>query len=369
MLVPERLGIALQQPWHNGPIKNEIDRAWLAGLIDADGCIGIRREDNGKWNPSYIPYITVSCSDVPLVQRCAEITGLGKVNLKSHAGDTDKRGIKQRRDGYVWRLDGQIASRVIRDIFPYLVQKRGQANLCNAMNVSQAEVRPSKANPVAPSIVSYRQMLYESIKGLNQRRQIDLPDLPPIISNMEPGWWVRSHIIWAKKNCMPESCTDRPTSAHETIWVLTKSARYYWDGEAVKEDAAGTVNAATFRGGGAYTNHQTFNNSNSVARGSSGNVNHLGSRKLRNVWTFASHPYPGAHFATFPPELAERCIKAGSPRGGQVLDPFAGAGTTGLVADRLGRDCTLIDLNTEYIKMAINRIKDDAPLFAEIAAE
>jgi DNA modification methylase len=91
-------------------------------------------------------------------------------------------------------------------------------------------------------------------------------------------------------------------------------------------------------------------------------------RNLRNVWHIASQPFPGAHFATMPPEIAERCINAGSPPRGRILDPFGGAGTTALVADRLGRDCTLIELNSAYAAMARDRIKGDAPLFAEVNA-
>lgn len=260
------------------------------------------------------------------------------------------------------------------------------------------------------------------------------------------GWWVRSKIIWHKLNPMPESCTDRPTSAHETIWMLTKSARYFWDAEAVKENSVAD-DISEFRGGAQRNLDGSKANSGRSSQKASSTLREL-TRNLRNVWSFASHPYPGAHFATFPPELAERCIKAGSSERGRcpscgapwvrvvetkrvehshstgkenragvhgsetssssvfrtnlvpitktigwqpsckcsadrglstgvdmepiparILDPFAGAGTTGLVADRLGRDCTLIDLNTEYAEMALNRIKDDCPMFAEVAAE
>lgn len=180
----------------------------------------------------------------------------------------------------------------------------------------------------------------------------------------EDGWFVRSHIVWAKKNPMPESVTDRPTSAHETIYMLTKSARYFWDAEAVAERAiyAGDVKKTNGNDGmdSGYDGNRTrdgFRRGITVGE----------TRNLRNVWSCASQPFQGAHFATMPTEIAERCIKAGCPRNGHVLDPFAGSGTTGLVADRLGRDCTLIDLNTSYAEMAMNRIKDDAPLFADVS--
>jgi DNA modification methylase len=186
------------------------------------------------------------------------------------------------------------------------------------------------------------------------------------------GWWVRSHIIWHKLNPMPESVTDRPANAHETIWMLTKSARYFWDSQAVAEPVSESHGAKSWRKifDSSKQNKEAEMKIGGIKGGNDGtrdpNATH---RTLRNVWSFASHPFPGAHFATMPPEIAERCIMAACPPGGQVLDPFAGAGTTGLVADRLGRDATLIDLNTAYAEMALNRIRDDCPLFAEVAAE
>ncbi|MGI9504550.1 MAG: DNA methyltransferase, partial [Geminicoccaceae bacterium] len=297
-MIPNRLAIALQEPYHLGPIKKEIDRAWLAGLIDADGCIGIRRQNNGEWNPTYIPYLTVGCSDRLLLERCVDITGLGKVNVKSRAGSTDERGINQRRDGLVWRLDGQIASRVIRDIYPYLVQKKPQALVCNAMNVSQEGGRPTKSKPVPPDIVAYRQRLYESIKALNQRQSIDLPDLPPVKSNVEQGWWVRSEIIWHKPNPMPESVTDRPATAHEKVWLLSKSARYFYDAEVVAENANPIYESR-------YRSQFHVGAKESAGAGRpNGAANtpsfkeYTGKRNLRNVWTVPTKGFSGAHYAT-----------------------------------------------------------------------
>jgi DNA modification methylase len=182
------------------------------------------------------------------------------------------------------------------------------------------------------------------------------------IALQDDGWYVRSEIIWAKPNPMPESVTDRPTNAHEKVWLLTKSARYFYDAEAIKE--IGVVPAGTLGAKG------------SAERAATPGVNsrppeykvYDGFRNARNVWTIATKPFREAHFATFPPELAERCIKAGCPAGGSVLDPFGGAGTTGLVSDRLGRHATLIELNPEYIEIARQRIERDAPLLAEVSA-
>jgi DNA modification methylase len=181
----------------------------------------------------------------------------------------------------------------------------------------------------------------------------------------EDGWYVRSEIIWAKPNPMPESVTDRPTSSHEKIWLLTKAERYWYDGDLIREPISANNN-------GAGLSVPKFGNDERM-RGKFEQAKRLYEEikgaNCRNVWTIASRPYSAAHFATFPPELAERCIKAGCPPQGHVLDPFGGAGTTGLVADRLGRDATLIELNPSYVSLIKNRIADDAGMFAQVAAE
>ena len=181
------------------------------------------------------------------------------------------------------------------------------------------------------------------------------------------GWYLRQDIIWSKPNPMPESVTDRCTKAHEYIFLLSKNARYYYDGESIKyaSDHSGKI---------AGTGPKSL--SKGQARGA--NIKPTGNAKdggfcispamanKRSVWEVASQPFSEAHFATFPPALIEPCILAGCPKGGTVLDPFAGAGTTGLVADRLQRNAILIELNPDYIKMAQQRIHDDAPLLVTL---
>lgn len=170
------------------------------------------------------------------------------------------------------------------------------------------------------------------------------------------GWWVRSEIVWHKPNPMPESITDRPTSAHKKIFLLTKNERYFFDAAAVREADSGRPS-----GNGFVRQHRLSYD----GRGAEEQWLPGGGRNIRNVWTMATQPFKEAHFATFPPEIAERCIKAGCPASGHVLDPFGVAGTSGLVADRLQRDATLIELNPEYADLARRRISGDAPLFAE----
>lgn len=204
------------------------------------------------------------------------------------------------------------------------------------------------------------------------------------------GWYLRSDIIWHKPNPMPESVRDRPTSAHEHVFLLTKRGAYFYDADAIRQpladasysrlaqDIEGQIGSARANGG-AKTNgtmkavkfggNKGQGEHGSAARRASGNdwEPKTETANARNVWTIATQPYTGAHFATMPPELAERCIKAGTKPGDTVLDPFGGAGTTGLVADRLGRNATLIELNPTYRTLASDRITADAPLFAGVA--
>jgi DNA modification methylase len=181
------------------------------------------------------------------------------------------------------------------------------------------------------------------------------------------GWWLRQDIIWSKPNPMPESVTDRCTKAHEYLFLLSKSDRYWFDAATIAEQCveptssrpAGPRKADLAVGG--IVDQRT-------AAGFGRGVSWGETRNKRSVWTVASEPFAEAHFATFPPALIEPCILAGCPRGGTVLDPFAGAGTTGMVADRLGRDAILIELNPAYAAMAWRRIEDDAGMFAQLEA-
>lgn len=226
--------------------------------------------------------------------------------------------------------------------------------------------------------------------GYKQKDLIGIPWMTAFALRAD-GWYLRSDIIWHKPNPMPESVTDRPTSAHEHVFLLSKTRNYYYDADAIRESESvpdwddgsrvfGGVNKhganvqhgrttgrrAVARKRGLPPRHAQYESSDQsgldqVGRGSG--------RNARNVWTVATQPFPEAHFATFPPRLIEPCIKAGAPLGGVVLDPFGGAGTTALVADRLQRSAILIELNPDYVDMARRRIVHDAPLLVKEAAE
>ncbi len=148
------------------------------------------------------------------------------------------------------------------------------------------------------------------------------------------GWYLRQDIIWHKPNPMPESVKDRCTKAHEYVFLLSKSGRYYFDADAISEPVAESTMKV---------------------------VGSAEKRNARSVWSITTQPFRGAHFATMPPELARRCIVAGSRAGDTVLDPFGGAGTTGLAADSVGRDATLIELNPTYASLARKRIQEAKP--------
>lgn len=167
------------------------------------------------------------------------------------------------------------------------------------------------------------------------------------------GWYLRQDIIWHKPNPMPESVTDRCTKAHEYIFLFAKSERYYFDADAIKEQAVSnhaSGNGFKGRQGGAI--HMPMS-------GGAGTADQWlpgGMRNRRSVWTVSTKPFKGAHFATFPPDLIDPCVLAGCPVDGTVLDPFFGAGTTGLVAQKHGRNCVGIELNPDYIAIANERL-------------
>ena len=164
------------------------------------------------------------------------------------------------------------------------------------------------------------------------------------------GWYLRQDIIWHKPNPMPESVEDRCTKAHEYIFLLSKSPKYYFDHEAIKED--GVIPEGTKAAKGSA---ERFGKEGVNSRPPEYKI-YDGKRNKRSVWTVTTKPFKDAHFAVFPEELIEPCILAGSPERGHVLDPFGGSGTTGVVANGYGRDATLIELNPEYAEIAKQRI-------------
>tara|TARA_R110000782_G_scaffold245916_1_gene332649 strand:- start:1323 stop:2285 length:963 start_codon:yes stop_codon:yes gene_type:complete len=180
------------------------------------------------------------------------------------------------------------------------------------------------------------------------------------------GWYLRQDIIWHKPNPMPESVRDRCTKAHEYIFLLSKSSKYYYDHEVIKEDSiyAPGKTKEVEREKGYYDGKWSNPEKGSRHDGSFKAIREK--KNKRSVWTVSAKPFKGSHFATFPPDLIEPCVLAGCPVGGTVLDPFGGSGTTAQVALGNSRDAVLCELNDEYIEIAKQRIAPHGDLFIDI---
>lgn len=169
------------------------------------------------------------------------------------------------------------------------------------------------------------------------------------------GWYLRSDIIWAKPNPMPESITDRPTKSHEYLFLMSKSKRYYYDSESIRETAIDDHDSGN---GFVRTERISYGGRGDptlwVRKGS-------GTRNRRTVWTIPTQPFPGAHFAVFPPALVEPCVLAGSREDDLVLDPFAGSGTVGVVCRKHSRRFIGIEINPKYAAMARGRLGGYSP--------
>ena len=188
----------------------------------------------------------------------------------------------------------------------------------------------------------------------------------------DDGWILRQEIIWSKRNCMPEAVTDRPSRSHETVFLLSKRPRYWYDADAIREDSDPDQQAHNDR----YAKVYEAQADRAASTGQPGNVSSAGihaqpgkpGRNARSVWTISAQPFAEAHFATMPPTLAERCIQAGCKPGGTVLDPFSGSGTTGLAAARHGRRYVGIDLNADYLDLSLRTRLAQPSLITEASA-
>jgi DNA modification methylase len=198
---------------------------------------------------------------------------------------------------------------------------------------------------------------YRSIKketGLAGKQLLGIP-WRVAFALQDDGWFLRSDIIWHKPNPMPESVTDRPSKSHEYIFLFTKSANYYYDAASIREPNA-DPNRKNFTMSKRVSSDEYKNATGDNHRGFKNLEKMAGAgRNKRSVWTVASQPYYGSHFATFPEKLIEPCILAGCPTGGTVLDPFAGSGTTLRVAAKHSRNAIGIELNSSYLKLIDER--------------
>ncbi len=234
-------------------------------------------------------------------------------------------------DGTVWlNIGDSYSSHKDCKSIPQSLAKGTAKENAHAIDIGKSRVRDSK-------------MLKS--QGLKNKDLIGIPWMLAFALRAD-GWYLRQDIIWHKPNPMPESMRDRCTKAHEYIFLLSKNEKYYYDIDAIQEQA---IYAGDDRGSRGDSRRGTEANSMSGKTGET--------RNKRSVWSVTTKPYSGAHFAVFPPDLIEPCIMAGAPIGGIVLDPFMGSGTTAQVAQNLGRKYLGCELNTEYEILQRERLK------------
>lgn len=341
--IPWRVAFALQQPYFSGRIKRVEDRIWLAAMIDGEGCFYIHRRPAGqhagggyhRTQDSYSAAFEVANTHKAIVDRCHEIAGVGSVICQE----------KDRRQPlYRWTVRASEARALAKEIYPHIVGKRQQCRIICGMPPSGPKAEAA----------------WQAMKLLHAGTETTV-DFPEPESCFEQGWYLRQDCIWSKPNPMPESVTDRCTKAHEYLFLMAKSERYFYDAGAIAEASAYPGDERHLRTD--RTIEMARPDGGPRARTAKPNGE---TRNKRSVWAVATAPFSEAHFATFPPALIEPCIKAGCPEGGTVLDPFGGAGTTGLVADRLGRNAILIELNHGYAAMAADRIRADCGMLADV---
>jgi len=265
-------------------------------------------------------------------------------------GTTGQLGLEATPDAYVAGMVAVFRQvwRVLRDDGVLFLNLGDSYNSSpsNQQNGSMPRNSPDMACRAGAFHTQGRQK--REIPGLKPKDLVGIPWRVAFALQAD-GWYLRSDIVWAKPNPMPESVTDRPTKSHEYVFLLTKAERYYWDADAVAEN--GVVPAGTLAAKGSA---ERFALPGVNSRPPEYKI-YDGKRNLRSVWSIATQPYAGAHFATMPEALAERCILAGSRHGDLVLDPFLGSGTVARCAISLGRRGVGCDLNREYLRLADER--------------
>ncbi len=352
--IPWMVAKALQAPYYTGKIRNEVDRIWLAAMIDGEGCLFIHKRKTGQSNgqgyerkhDTYGAGLEVANTHESIVNRCVEITGQGSICRVERESRNRHRNIPL----YRWNMRSNQCRDIIREVYPYLVGKQHEARILLGCPSSGADAETA----------------HFSLMALHNGKEATI-DFPAPKSMYEPGWYLRQDCIWHKLNPMPESVTDRCTKSHEYIFLLTKSARYFYDAAAIAEKSIWADRDGRFTNGPTISPRMSMEGADYQCK-KQGVYNSNGNRNRRSVWTITTKPFKEAHFATFPPEIPEICIKAGSKPGDAILDPFSGAGTTGYVAERLGRKYIGIELNPAYVEMQEKRI--DAvklPLFQEVS--
>jgi DNA modification methylase len=265
-------------------------------------------------------------------------------------GSPDQLGLEKTPDEYVQNL---VA--VFREV-KRVLKKDGTLwlNLGDSYNAGRNGGHAGGGNGLSRTTIG-PQRSGVNAPGLKPKDLVGVPWLVAFALRAD-GWYLRSEIIWHKRNPMPSSVTDRPTTSHEHIFLLAKSSRYYYDADAIKEQATHPEGPGNIRPTRRPPGEPDGEDGN--IRGRLHKIGPRLDRNKRTVWSLSSQPYKLAHFATYPPKLIRPCILAGSRPGDTVLDPFNGAGTTGLVAMQLRRKYIGIDVNAEYLDLTRNRLAE-----------
>lgn len=316
---------------------------WEGGDADCDHLAGPLCSDKSKLNGGKGVGNTekLRIGGIPYKDRCGKC-GAHRIDAQL--------GLESTPEEYVANLVAVFREvwRVLRDDGTLWL------NLGDSYANSGSDGRCGKTAIVSNTLHGQQICSNKLVSGLKPKDLVDIPWMVAFALRAD-GWYLRQDIIWAKPNPMPESVTDRCTKSHEYIFLLTKKARYYYDHEAVKEANADTERTNYQCGSRAFGVNKDRNDNDYGERSKNAIPN---GRNKRDVWTITTKPFKGAHFATFPPDLVEPCILAGSREGDVVLDPFAGSGTVGLVCHKHHRDFIGLELNPEYADMANKRIGD-----------
>jgi len=278
------------------------------------------------------------------------ITSPPYYGLRNYGDEDNQIGQEQTPEEYIQEMVNVF--RLVRD------NLKDDGTLWLNIGDSYYNYRPGKGQGLVKQTVSKtKQDLPDKcarrgnkLEGLKEKDLIGIPWMLAFALRAD-GWYLRQDIIWHKPNPMPESVKDRCTKSHEYLFLLSKNKHYYYDNESIKEPAKdwGTRD----RSKGKYHNEGTG------LQPHSGLTKSYPTKNKRSVWSITNKPYKGSHFATFPPDLVEPCILAGSKRGDIVLDPFIGSGTTAMVAKQLGRYYLGCELHEEYKELIEQRVTDD----------
>ncbi len=277
--------------------------------------------------------------------------------LRNYNDESKQLGMEDTPEEFVENLVRVFreVKRVLRDDGTVWLNLGDSYNTTQAGNKTWGDGVGANKHYVDGSIPKKRNL----IQGLKKKDLVGIPWRVAFALQAD-GWYLRQDIIWHKPNPMPESIKDRCTKAHEYIFLLSKKPKYYYDHEAIKEDAKypqGPNSPKSIKKGKGEFGMDT--------RGGLSKIGAIAKKNKRSVWTVTTKPFKGAHFATFPKDLIEPCVLAGCPEGGTVLDPFGGSGTTGIVAAQHNRNAVLLELNQEYIDLANARINKELGIFGQ----